>query len=248
MKNRSWNGLTSFTLHVTAMALMLCDHLWATLFPQQMWLTAIGRLAFPIFAFMAVEGYFHTSDIRRYLMRIGIFATLSEIPFDLVYGSTVFYPFHQNVLWTFLIALLLIRFLESVKNGPHRQFYLPAAAAVCLFGYVVGSLLMVDYYGAGVLSVLVFYFFRGRSLRAFAGQLICLSYLNIVLLGGYYFTIPLFGHEIAVVQQGLAVLALIPIWLYRGAQGYHSKWFQYVCYAFYPVHFLVLYLLWNLLS
>ena len=48
-------------------------------------------------------------------------------------------------------------------------------------------------------------------------------------------------------QQGLALLALIPIWLYRGEQGYHSKWFQYFQYAFYPGHLLVLYLLWRMI-
>lgn len=114
-------GLTSFHLHILAMALMLCDHLWATLLPQQEWMTCIGRLAFPIFAFLTVEGYFHTSSIRRYLLRLLVFALISEIPFDLVYGSTLFYPFHQNVLWTFLLGLLCIRFCEFVRSK-HRPW------------------------------------------------------------------------------------------------------------------------------
>ena len=101
-------GISSFTLHILAMALMLCDHLWATLFPAQEWLTCIGRIAFPIFAFMIAEGYFHTSNVKKYIARLLIFAIVSEVPFDLLYGSTVIYPFHQNVLWTFLIALLAI--------------------------------------------------------------------------------------------------------------------------------------------
>lgn len=57
--------LSAAALHILAMALMLMDHLWATLLPAQEWLTCAGRVAFPIFAFMAVEGYFHTHDLKN---------------------------------------------------------------------------------------------------------------------------------------------------------------------------------------
>ena len=85
---------------------MLCDHLWATVIPGSNWLTCIGRIAFPIFAFLIVEGYTHTRNLKKYVMRLLLCAALSEVPFDLVMGGRAFYPFHQNVLWTFLIALV----------------------------------------------------------------------------------------------------------------------------------------------
>ena len=156
-------SLSAAALHILAMVLMLMDHLWATLLPAQDWLTCAGRLAFPIFAFMAVEGYFHTHSFRKYALRLALFAVLSEVPFDLMYGGTWFYPVHQNVIWTLLLGLLGIHLME-----------------------------------------------------------IC--------------------------QQGLALLALLPIWLYRGRQGYHSKPFQYACYAFYPVHMLILVLILQYLT
>ena len=71
MQHFKFRGISSFTLHILAMTLMLCDHLWATLFPAQEWLTCIGRMAFPIFAFMIAEGYSHTSNVRNYIFKIG---------------------------------------------------------------------------------------------------------------------------------------------------------------------------------
>lgn len=232
--------LTAAVLHIIAMTLMLMDHLWATLLPAKEWLTCAGRVAFPIFAFMAVEGYFHTRSFKKYILRMLLFAVLSEIPFDLMYGGTWFYPVHQNVLWTFLLSLLGVWLMEQVRKKGKTWMYLLVCVLVVLAGLVLGTLCMVDYYGAGVLTVFVFYFLHGRKWWCFLGQLAALYWLNVELLGGLMYPVQLFGMEFELCQQGLALLALIPIWLYRGRQGYHSKPFQYLCYAFYPVHMLLL--------
>jgi hypothetical protein len=91
--------------------------------------------------------------------------------------------------------------------------------------------------------VLVFYFFRQRRWYCLLGQIITLSYINIWMLQGRYYPITISGRTFDFYQQSLALLALIPIWLYHGRQGHHSKGFQYICYAFYPFHMLVLALL-----
>ena len=240
--------LTAAVLHIIAMTLMLMDHLWATLLPANEWLTCAGRVAFPIFAFMAVEGYFHTRSFKKYILRMLLFAVLSEIPFDLMYGGTWFYPVHQNVLWTFLLSLLGVWLMEQVRKKGKTWMYLLVCVLVVLAGLVLGTLCMVDYYGAGVLTVFVFYFLHGRKWWCFLGQLAALYWLNVELLGGLMYPVQLFGMEFELCQQGLALLALIPIWLYRGRQGYHSKPFQYLCYAFYPVHMLLLVVVLNFIN
>ena len=245
--------LTAAVLHIIAMTLMLMDHLWATLLPAREWLTCAGRVAFPIFAFMAVEGYFHTRSFKKYILRMLLFAVLSEIPFDLMYGGTWFYPVHQNVLWTFLLGLLGVWLMEQVRKKGKTWMYLLVCVLVVPAGLGPGSLCMgghnrVDYYGAGVLTVFVFYFLHGRKWWCFLGQLAALYWLNVELLGGLMYPVQLFGMEFELCQQGLALLALIPIWLYRGRQGYHSKPFQYLCYAFYPVHMLLLVVVLNFIN
>ena len=240
--------ISAAALHIIAMTFMLMDHLWATLLPAQDWLTCIGRIAFPVFAFMTVEGYFHTHNLKKYMLRLLLFALISEIPFDLMYGGTWFYPIHQNVIWTLLMGLLGIHLMETVHKNQKRWLYVLTAFVTVVFGMIFGTLCMVDYYVVGVLTVFVFYFFRGRRWWCLLGQFIALYWLNVELLGGLMYPVQLFGAEFEVCQQGLALLALIPIWLYRGRQGYHSKPFQYVCYAFYPVHMLVLVLILNFVN
>jgi hypothetical protein len=109
--------INSNTLKTLAMVLMLLDHLWATVIPGNQWMTCVGRLAFPIFAFMISEGYVHTSDFKKYAKRFLIFGLISEIPFNLMMGSRVFYPVHQNVLWTFLLGIAMIRWNEKAGNA-----------------------------------------------------------------------------------------------------------------------------------
>lgn len=232
--------ISSATLHMLAMAFMLCDHLWATIVPGNDWLTCVGRLAFPMFAFMTVEGYFHTGSVEKYAKRLLVFAIISEIPFNLMMASAPVFPIHQNVLWTLLMGLLLIHANETVRKKGKLWLTVLTGVLTVAAGFVAGYLLMVDYYGVGVLTVLVFYFFRHRKWWCFAGQLAALYYLNVEMLSGLYYQVELFGQTFNVVQQGLALLALVPIWLYKGRQGHNSKVFKYFCYWFYPVHMLVL--------
>jgi len=231
---------SSMILHLMAMTFMLCDHLWGTIIPGNDWLTCIGRLAFPIFAFMIIEGYFHTKSLKKYVCRLLLFAIISEIPFNLAMGSRVFYPIHQNILWSFLISIGLVHLNEIVKERNKVWIQVAVGCSTVILGYILGIITMVDFYHAGILTVLVFYFFRQKTWWSYIGQLVCLWYINVEILGGFAYELHFGSNTYFLTRQGFALLALIPIWLYRGKQGYHSKALQYAYYAFYPLHLLIL--------
>ena len=235
-------GIDALTLKLLAMAFMLLDHTWATVWSVP-WFTVVGRLAFPIFAFQIVEGFYHTSDRKRYMKRMALFALLSEIPFNLMVADSFIYPFHQNVMLTFLIALLLMNWMES-KRGSLPKFL--GVSAVCVvLAFVLGIVTFTDYYQYGIFMVFLFYWTYKIPL-GWLVQLIGMVYICDSMAGLVY-PVELFGRNFEIGQQMFAVLALIPIWLYDGRQGYHSKPLQYACYAFYPAHMLVLYLISKLL-
>ena len=240
MESKRRFELTSNTLHIMAMLFMLCDHIWGVLLSGHEWLTCIGRLAFPIFAFLIVEGYVHTKSLKRYCLRLLLFAVITELPFNLAIGGGWFSPMTQNVLWTFLIAIAMIYLNDQARKKGKLWLTLLTAVGTTLLGALIGMLTFVDYYHAGVMTVLAFYFFRGRKWYHYLLQFAALAWINLEVLGGMSYVIEWFGREVWISQQSFALLALIPIWLYRGKQGAHHKLLQYSRYAFYPAHLAVL--------
>ena len=219
--------MSSFALHIWAMLLMLCDHLQLTLLPDLPILRCVGRLAFPLFAFMAVEGYLHTRSLKKYLLRLLMLAVISEIPFDLLVSGSVFDPMHQNVIWTIILGLCCIRAFENISAGQKMML----SAVVIIASLAAAIIARVDYSSAGVLTLLAFYAFRGNTVRCRLMQLLSLAFINLVLLGGIEFAFP---------YQALAVLSLPIIWLYDGSQGPHNGFIKAANYLFYPAHMLIL--------
>ena len=238
-------SLSSATLHIFAMCCMLLDHIWGVGLANGEWLTCVGRLAFPIFAFMIAEGWNRTKNKKAYAMRLLIAALVSEIPFNLMMSGSVFYPFAQNVLWTFLIAIACMAWIdrERTRHGASALKISLVIMLAVLAGYAAGFAGFTDYYGAGVVTVLVFYLFPARNAMHMAMQFVCLFFLHAKMLGGLVYPMSLGPLCFEIPRQAIALLALVPIWLYRGRQGYHKPWFRWFCYGFYPVHMLVLYLL-----
>lgn len=162
-------------------------------------LRLIGRIAFPIFCFLLVEGFLHTRSLRRYMGRMAAFALLSEVPYDLAFYEGWFDPGGQNVYFTLLLGLLA---MAAVR------YLLPKSALLAL-GAAVGcallaQLLRTDYGAFGVAFILLLYVLRDREpARTAAG---CL----------------------ALCWEVTAPLAFVPIRLYNGRRGrLGGKWFFY---------------------
>lgn len=229
-------GLDSTALRLLAILFMVLDHLWATVVPGNLWLTCLGRLAFPIFAFQLCEGYRHTSDYRRYRRRLLVFALLSEIPFNLFYAGSVIFPFHQNVLFTLLLGLLAIRQADMLRREEGiKKKSLRCLALLLIFAG--GVVLFPDYGLMGVMTVLCFFVFRDHRLF----QLAAMAVLNIFTFKGQTIPISLFGLACDFPIQGFALLALPLIWLYNGEKGRGGKGLRLFWYIFYPLHMLALY-------
>lgn len=232
-------GLSAAALKCLALLLMLLDHTWATVASDHMWLTYVGRLAFPIFAFQIAEGFLRTSDRKRYARRLLLFALLSEIPFNYLMAAGPIYPFHQNVMFTLLLGLLTIGSIEALRQKRTWRALLVCLLQVALY-LLLATLLLVDYGALGVLTVVVFYLFPGFPF-AWIGQLVGMVFLHITAFKGEMLLISIFGHTVSFPTQGFAVLALLPIWLYNGKKGRGGKALQWGTYIFYPLHMLVLY-------
>lgn len=233
--------INSEFLKIMAMLFMLLDHMWATIIPGNQWMTNVGRLAFPIFAFLIVEGFMHTSDFKKYAKRLLVFGLISEIPFNLISAGSAFFPFHQNVMFTLLLGLLCINEMEKMKTN--KDWKVVIKSVLKILGLLLISVIgFVDYGLTGILTIIAFYVFRNFKF-AWLVQLISLVLLYIIFFKGQSVIINFFETEYFLPIQGLGVLSLIPIWLYNGKRESKNKIVQYGFYAFYPIHMLVLYLI-----
>ena len=193
-----------------------------------MWLRMIGRLAMPIFSFCIAEGYAHTRDKNRYLLRMGIFALISEVPFDLAFEGKVGFG-HQNIMLTFFLSILALKIFDLIRGEEPRNIgktVLGTLAVLVMAGLAL--LLRADYTIFAVIAVFLFYVLRNRHPLVRSG--VGVAFLALTRTMGYYCT---------------TGFSLIPLLLYNGKRGRGLKW---LFYAFYPGHLLVLFVLKKLLA
>ena len=215
-------------LKIIAMVSMVSDHAGDLFFPGVMWLRMIGRLAMPIFSFCIAEGYAHTRDKNRYLLRMGIFALISEVPFDLAFEGKVGFG-HQNIMLTFFLSILALKIFDLIRGEEPRNIgktVLGTLAVLVMAGLAL--LLRADYTIFAVIAVFLFYVLRNRHPLVRSG--VGVAFLALTRTMGYYCT---------------TGFSLIPLLLYNGKRGRGLKW---LFYAFYPGHLLLLFVLKKLLA
>ena len=215
--------LDGTTLKIIAMISMAFDHVGDMFFPGVMWPRMIGRLAMPIFSFFIAEGFAHTRDKKKYLGRLGLFALISEIPFDLAFDGRLGLG-HQNIMLTFFLAASALLLFDRIRggNGPEGE-RIPVGKTVLGVLAVAGIaalalLLRADYTVFAVVAVFLFYVLRQKHplLRSGVG----VAFLALTRTMGCY------------VATGFS---FIPLALYNGRKGKGLKW---LFYAFYPGHLL----------
>lgn len=214
--------LTGAHLKWIALITMLIDHIGAVLIIEQLininvnpnnsslanpwvlsyWVTRlIGRLAFPIFSFLLVEGFIHTKNRLKYGTTLFIFFLLSEVPFDLATKQQVLEFSYQNIFLTLFLGFALMQTIEKTKTINPLLPYL----WLMLFGFT-NHLLAGDYQCYGIGLIFLLYQFRDdRMIRN----------LSLLIMGLYQMT---------------ASLSLIPINLYNGKRGKQPKYFFYLFY------------------
>ena len=214
--------MTAFTLKMIALASMLTDH-FAHVFGGRLVelalvpvMRAVGRLAFPIFVYFIGEGFRRTGDVKKYLTRLGVFALISEIPFDLAINNAWLEFSSQNIFFTLFLGLLAA-YIYSRGNSAILLLPLP---------FVLGHIVQADYGVIGVALVFLCSVVESRRLR-----------LGILLIGG----IAVYSQQSAIFAVMLIIghtLALVLLSLYNGVQGPRLKW---LFYTFYPLHLLALF-------
>ncbi len=223
------NGLTSDLLKWIAVVTMFIDHIGAAIVEQtdlsllpygktgDLILRLIGRIAFPIYCFLLVEGFYHTRSRKKYLCNLTLFAVLSEIPFELAVFGEIKWGFH-NVYWTLLLGFLVMSGVEKIREkmgtteNTKKTFAELALAAAAAIG---AELLQTDYGAIGVFLIFILYQARENRQRQ-------------CILGA-----------VAMAYEVTAPVAFYLLYHYNGIR--RQKRWKYFFYAFYPVHFLLLY-------
>ena len=215
--------LDGTVLKTVAMIIMVIDHVGDSFFPGQTWMRAVGRIAMPVFAFCVSEGFMHTHDRGRYLLRMLIFGLISEIPFDLFAAGKLIDLSHQNIMLTFAWALTGLICYDKITAKELTAFRNIAAAFV-LLRFLAGSVILgLDYNMTAVALIFVFRLLRDKPVpvRNIAAAAVHAALRN---RGVNWF----------------GLLGFIPILMYNGKRGRGYKWLFYV---FYPAHMLLIFLI-----
>ncbi len=227
-KDKGIRVLDGTMLKIIAMVSMVFDHVGDMFFPGVMWPRMIGRLAMPIFSFCISEGYIHSRDRNKYIIRLGLFALVSEVPFDLAFDGMVGLN-HQNIMLTFFLSVLALKVFDLIRGevkGDTGKYSIWRTVcgilSVCMMA-VFAVVVKADYTLFAVMAVFLFYVFKDSRHLIRSG--VGVAFLALTRTVGYYCT---------------TGLSLIPLLLYNGKRGRGLKWLFYV---FYPGHLLLLYLI-----
>ena len=176
----------------------------------------LGRIAFPLFAFFLVEGFFKTGNRKKYLASLLIFGIISEIPFDMALSGVFFEPNSNNIMFTLALMLITIWIIDILKEkmqNMSKYILYPVSFVIVGIMCIISMVTGLDYeYHAIMIGYLFYIFYNKRVFAIFLGYL-------------------------AIFKEVWSVLGFSLILTYNGKRGKQNKLFNY---CFYPVHLLIL--------
>ncbi len=221
--------LSSNVLKIIAMVTMVIDHANVIFIGAQanLWRN-IGRISFPIFAFLIAEGAVHTKNKLKYAVRLLIFAFISEVPYDIAFNGKWLEFENQNVFFTLFLGLISVYALDFLRD---RRLGVLGVISTFACG-IAAAVLSSDYGFMGVVVIALMYIFSTVKTGV--------RYLGFAIAG--FMTSIVYGFPLSfgfIPAQVYAALSFIPLALYNGRRG--RKMNKYFFYLFYPAHILILY-------
>lgn len=227
--------LSANMLKLVAAITMLIDHTGAILFPQILWLRIVGRLAFPIYAFMIAQGCKYTRNGLRYLLGMFTLGVICQV----AYSTTDAFG-RLNILLTFSVSIALSLLLHKLKQSLYLREWTSAGfigvsfAAAVVAAYYVNEKMVFDYGFWGCMTPVVAGIFLQKEQAPQVWKVLDKNWISVVMLA-----IPLLQLANSYYLQEYALLALLPLLLYSGQRGKRSL--KYGFYLFYPLHLALLY-------
>ena len=225
--------MTAFRLKIIALVAMLADHLqmaFPDIFP--FWFRGIGRLAWPIFAYLLAEGFRHTKAREKFLMRLLAFGVISEMPYDIVMGNGIDFFADTNIFYTLFLGGMAICVCERLKEKYGWQTI--AVMAAILPTAILAEILIADYGGMGVLFIFAMYAIQPKTPRLVAFGAFALSQF-IPLAIEYSRGIEIAQKYLLLIPFAISTVPLIA--MYNGQRGKGAKWLFYWAY---PAHLIML--------
>ena len=233
--------MSSFVIKLIAMFAMLCDHASDAIIGHFNFLNLVGRISFPLFAFQLVIGFKNTSNVKKYLTRMFVFAIISQLPFQILIKNYSG-EFLLNIFFTLILGLISLMIVNKCfcKNGVINTIIkIALVVGICS----LASLSKCDYGAIGVLEILLIYYtypcdWKKRTNKVNVIKLILLISGAIGLSAINYRDVlksHLIGYYI-----GIIIATTIPIFImieYNGKKGKEPK---YLFYSFYPIHIIIL--------
>lgn len=218
-----------FILKIIALITMTIDHIGIVLLNNNIYCRLIGRLSFPLYCLLIVNGFYHTSNSKKYLLRLFIFALISEFPFDLAFNTN--FLDSQNIFFTLTFGLLLITLIDTIYkkniNGLLKFIYISVLVFIISF---INEIMRNDYGWFGIILIFIFYICYGNKNINKIYLMLGLAVVNIL-----YFIINKNVFEL------MSILDVIFIILFENKTIKINKTIKTICYFYYPVHLLILF-------